>query len=303
MKKIIKFFTDTGIVVFSVVLMILTTVNFQIRNPKFINNTLKNPGVYDQIQKAIKTGLKEYAVNSYINEKKITEEKLTLGEKSAIEKQVDSIVSKITKPNLQKFTEENVQRILSYTNGKSKDLILYTPFAEWGIITDEKAVSSLPNETNVLALLNSSGNTKLIEDINSLRGYTSKMTQNWIITLLTVIGLFILHIRLTESKDSKTSLARLLAWTGGGIIAISAILRFTTTLLVQSSFNFESAINILVGSVVPVFVTEVTKLWFAVGSFMLLIGLTILAVKSIVETRERNKKIVDARKGLNLPKD
>ncbi len=78
------------------------------------------------------------------------------------------------------------------------------------------------------------------------------------------------------------------------------ILNFTKDMLTRSNLYFTNTTNIIIGSILPAFVSDITKLWFSIGAVMIFIGLSIIATKSLIETREKNIQITKARK--DLPK-
>lgn len=292
MKSFFSKFSSSLSILLILSFVFLTTISFQLINPKFLTNTLEKANAYEKIQLALR-----YAIQSQI-EKEIADqgidiEKLTVGERQFLEKQAEEITKVVTIERLQEFSETNIQLVVDFLNGKSEKLLLYVPLEEWGIqenIDDPNGERLFSEQTDVESLLAENSNALITNNrLHLLHNIANKIKSVWFSAAFAIFILLIINFILSSKEFRLLSTAKIFLTSGGIVIVASMLLKYIGENLVRSSPYIRDPSKIIFGALVPTFVNEVTKLWVVMGLGLFLIGLFIHLLITIISRRKKNQ--------------
>lgn len=282
--KFFRFIVGFLFTITSIFVVLLTTLNFQITQENFWLTVFSGPKVYGTAQKSITIGLQDYALSMYAQQKKTSVDQLTQTDRNIVQNQVKAITEKLTPTRLQMFSEENIKRILGFVNGSLDELILYTPFEEWGLVA-EGQTDTIPSEVNVLTILTQTNNTDLASHIASLHGGSRKIRVLWVVALAAAGVLFIFYLSLNSPKNRLIALTQITIPPAIFILLMSFVLKMLVGLSAYQATNPNPLMTFFT-ILLPLISYEITKLWLSIGSCMALFGLSALALQSLRETKQ-----------------
>lgn len=278
MKNFIHFLTGIVTTIVLLATLLLTTLNFQIKDSKFFIDIFRSRGVYAGIQKSAHLGFREFTFDQIRLGQGIDPNNLNKEEQDRINTVLTDVEDKITQKRLQRFIEENVIKVFDYIHDKSDKLVLYTPFSEWDIVQD------VPKEIVVQDYLTQRGDLELLATLSSFHGIGTKIQGTWILSMMLTIFCLFLYTNTVTKNERLKSLAQLFLTEGTIILLISLLIRAGISSLTVD-LSKETASIILAQTLVPPFVVEITKLWLAAGAFLVLGSIGITAYISSQKTQ------------------
>ena len=296
MKAFFSRFSSSLSILLILSFVFLTTISFQLINPKFLTNTLEKANVYEKTQLALRYALQNQ-IEKEIADQGIDIEKLTVGERQLLEKQSEEIAKIATIQRLHEFSETNIKQVTDFLNGKSEKLFLYVPLEEWGIyenIDDPNADMLFSEQTDVESLLAKSPNSLITKNhLHLLHNIANKIKSVWFFTAFAIFVLLIINFVLSSKEFRLQSTANIFLTSGGIVIVVSMLLKYMGENLIRSSPYIRDPLKIIFGALVPTFVNEITKLWVAMGLGLFLTGLMVHLIITIIS---RSKKTQIAKK-------
>lgn len=188
-KRILR--AGLGMIFFFVFLLLLvvTALKFRLLEPKFWKTALDKGGVYKQIQDQIGGSLSQ-------SRESVRKQGGTAGMSKEMMRLL-YIDKELTADRFKELIETNVDRLLGYVNGGSKDLSLFLPVKEWNLpvaVLGQPALAKLTAQTPVEDALMILGmkpdQTKpILERLGQVKTLLGYLTIVWIIILLLVVGI------------------------------------------------------------------------------------------------------------------
>ncbi|MBI2326594.1 hypothetical protein HYU91_04390 [Candidatus Collierbacteria bacterium] len=201
-KRILR--AGLGVVFFFVFLsfLLVGALKFRVLSPSFWKTALDKGGVYQQLQNQITESLSQSreSVRQQGGPTGMSKEMLRL---LYIDKE-------LTADRFRELIETNLDRLLGYVNGKSKELVLYLPVKEWDlpvVAFGQPALAKLNAQTPVEDAFQIVGmkpeQTKpIIEGLGQVKTILGYLTLVWITLLLLTVGIgaghYFLGVGLTD---------------------------------------------------------------------------------------------------------
>ena len=283
MKKLIRFLISISTPIVFLSTLILATLSLFILNPNYIIKSLNREGVYENIEKATQIAIKQY-IREQIEEEGIDLNKLTTGERAAIESQIEIITEPIKKDNIKDFLETNVIRVLGYVNGGAQELILYIPISKWQL--PESFLSQLPDEIlteniNILDILEQAQSTNIShQQILKIRGYGQNIKLYYFTTFLLGLTFLTLHYKLGEGANRFERSTSLIVITGLLILALTWLMKVASDTVSQGITLKTGPGDIYIATLVPALFKDIIIAWLVIGisliilSFFMVFGVT-----------------------------
>jgi len=292
MKSFFSKFSSSLSILLILSFVFLTTISFQLINPKFLTNTLEKADAYEKTQLALRYALQNQ-IEKEIADQGIDIEKLTVGERQLLEKQSEEIAKIATIERLQEFSETNIQQVTDFLNGKSEKLFLYVPLEEWGIYENIDGPSEeglFSEQTDVESLLAENPNSLIIKNrLHLLHNIANKIKNMWFSAAFAIFALLIINFVLSSKEFRLQSTANIFLTSGGIVIVISMLLKYIGENLIRSSPYIRDPSKIIFGALVPTFVNEITKLWVIMGLGLSLTGLLFHLMITVISRRKKTK--------------
>jgi hypothetical protein len=292
MRNFFKFIVGLLTVPSFVVFILLTTVHYQLTNPKFLTETLDKTRIYENIQRAIRAAIKEQYEEELKKEGRELES-LTVNERAYFEQQVDAVTEKISQKRIKDFSETNIERVFAYYRGQSPDLLLYFPLEEWGVESVGDDLSFLSEETNVDQLIQTDTDKQRYRQIHN---FDERVRMAWYASVSIIAFLVLLHYLLSDAKSKVISQGKLLVISGVIIFVLGQSLKLVGLRLERSLPYMRKSLQLFAGSVGPALISEITTLWFAVASLLFLVGIAAISIKSYLEKKRQDKRLKTASK-------
>ena len=247
MKFIVKLILIILLIPIGLVVVLASTIKFQLLETKFWDRTFTKDNVYVNLSNDVKT----YAESQ-------TEK--AGGKTNDLKILTDIITPQIIKD----FAVHNLDNSLAFANGKRKELIVYIPINQ---IPKEFAPksSALNTEEIPLNVLLSKFNVTIGGDLPiSQIAYLGLSINNLLIgsTSIAVLFIFLLFL-LTKNRGRFAS------------IGVSFILIGLVTLFVAKILSFIYVDKVILRVVIPPILSEISKTWFVVS--MVLLGFGIIS--------------------------
>ncbi len=192
-KRILR--AGMGVIFFFVFLLFLLVMAFKFRllKPEFWKTALDKGEVYKQMQSQIEGSLSQ----SRGSVKK-------QGGTAGMSKEMIRLLyidKELTAGRFKELVETNVDRLLGYVNGESRDLFLYLPVKEWNLpvaILKQPALERLTGRTSVpeimAALGDKSGQVKpIIDGLKQIKDLVGVLTIVWAGLLAVIMGILAGH--------------------------------------------------------------------------------------------------------------
>ena len=166
----------------------MTALKFRLLEPKFWKTALDKGGVYKQLQVQVEGSLSQ-------SRESVRKQGGTAGMSKEMMRLL-YIDKELTADRFKELIETNVDRLLGYVNGESKDLFLYLPVKEWNLpvaVLKQPALERLTGRTSVpevmAALGDKAGQVKpIIDGLKQIKDLVGVLTIVWIGLLVVVVG-------------------------------------------------------------------------------------------------------------------
>lgn len=295
MRSFFRFIISIFIVLGFTVLLILSTIRFQILNNDFFVNNLNKEGVYEHSSRALRLTFRNILREIYANEENIVLEELTVGERSQIERDINRISNAINAATLKDFLEANIIRVLSYAKGEKDILLLYLPLEKWGFPDDfitEEPMSYFSENTKIEEILVSYGyNTKLLIDI---RYYISQVKNVWIGTLGALLLLLTIHYLLEIGTDKIKKTGYFLIKIGILYAGTCLLAKVMADYLKRGLYYWKEPHQILASAFLPPFIEDILRLWIIICVATIILGILLIAVNFRRMSRKQIKENMKA---------
>jgi hypothetical protein len=282
MKSFIKTVVAFLGIISLIVLVFLSAASFLFLSPNFYISSLAKPGVYKNIEKGLKASARD-TLRAQLTGENISYDKLSVGERTVIDNQIEKFIAPVNEKNIQDITEKNTVLFLDYINGKSERLIIYLPLSKWNLPgeTLQKIPNYLKSENlDILKIKEDNPDLNInSESILSLKGLGMRIRTYWIGALAITILLFLIHLALGDSKFRFIKTGRVI--TGGGIIILflSWVIKIFQNTFGQNIASRSQASDILAGTILSALLDNVFKLFLGCAIFLILFGLIMFNIK------------------------
>lgn len=243
--------------------VILSTVRFQLLEPTFWQKTFRNNNVYSNLATVLKD----------------TAEKQTVSEGGSLQ-EARVLTNLITPANLQDFIEKNLNNLLNYANGKTKEAVVYIPLkiipkgllpTNLGKVSENTPLPVLLSEFHIVGVQKAQIET--FARTGQAIGYL--LALDTALILLILLGLFML-----ADKDKRFT-APAVAFIVAGVFAL--VLSLLGFIIRGSMFTdwvkgTEPSQHIL-APFAPYILGEIIKVWAIAGAFALLAGIVLIFLK------------------------
>src|SRR4030042_3243934 len=277
-KTIIAFFGIISLII----LVFLSAITFLFLNPNFYIKSLSKPGIYKNIEKGLKASARD-TLKLQLTGETIEYDKLSVGERSAIDSQIEKFIAPVNENNIKDITENNVTLLLNYINGKNERLIIYLPLSKWNLPgeTLQKIPDYLKSDNlDILKIKEENPDLNINTDsIITLKGIGLRIRTLWIGALAITILLFLFHLALGDSKFRFVKTGRVI--TGGGIIILflSWVIRIFQNTFGQNIASRSQASDILAGTILSALLENVVTLFLGCAIFLILFGFIMFNIK------------------------
>ena len=259
MKFLVKLILIILLIPIGIITIIASTAKFDLLNPTFWQNAFKKNNVYVNLSVDIKNFVEDHSARG--------------GGKIS---DLKSLTDIITPAIIEDFTVHNLDNFIGFANGNKKELLVYIPINK---IPKEFAPKSevLNNEEIPLGVLLSKFNVTTGQDLPISQIAFLGLSINYILigsVALSVIFILLLFLLTKE---------------GGRFISIAIYLFLTgilTLLLSKILISIRHGSPIILKTVIPPILTEISKTWSVVGIVLICIGIICCFLKKPNETRQ-----------------
>ena len=282
----------------------LITAITQLTNPTFIKRVLNDSGFYPKVQLAIRYSVQNQ-VEAQIQSQGIDLETLSVGERKALDDEIGAMVSKITVDVIKNFSETNIDRVYDYLSGKNDKLLFYAPVEEWGIyenIDEMSTPKALTESIDINKMISDNPDTVNIKKVISFF-YNLEFKLNILLLISIALSFVFLIINYTTSRKQVKifSTAKILIVSGGLTIFWSIFLRYLGQNIIRSSPYIRDPKQVILGSMLPAFVNEVTKLWVISGLSLAIAGIILFIIATYTLQAKRKKQLSQKKEDEFIP--
>lgn len=239
-------------------LIVLTsvTVKFQLLDFNFWQKTFDKHDIYQNLSTAVKNSLE-----------------FQIGKQGAKISDIGIITDLITPTNTKEFVDKNLQNVLSYANGDSKQINVYLP------------VDKLPANMLTKSLLGINQQMTLQELLSkfSFQNYQDLNLQNithlglyafdaFLVAALLLLIIFVYLIVLTDHGKRFTSLSASFLVSGALILILSKILDSLSIEISTNLLATTSVLKVVVGTIAPGVTKEITSIWQMIGIILMILS-------------------------------
>ena len=264
------------------VFLVLTTINILFLSPKFYINSLRKPGVYQNLEKGLKISARN-SLKTQLSNQGVSYDNLTTGERQIVDAEIESIISPILVNNIQDFSEKNIVRIIDYVNGKTKELIIYLPIQKWGLA--KEVIDQLPNylkSENINIQNLATDHPELNINVPQLQGFYNlgkKLKNYWLISLALVILLLFLNLIIVGPKNKFIKTGKVITLSGVITLFFAWVIRIASNTFGQNIAARSEAADILAGTIMSTLLTNVFILWLILAIVLIITGLALFNIK------------------------
>ncbi|MDP2638512.1 MAG: hypothetical protein Q8P26_05635 [Candidatus Levybacteria bacterium] len=243
MNIIEKAFFGIIFIFFISILVIISTLKFEILNKSFLFGSFERHNIYSQLPNLLASSLP--------NDPNIPED-----EKISYTDFAKNISPQIIKP----LIEDNLKQIIDFANGQSKNIVISIAISGVGFRDTSGiywSLSELPDKN-------------LQKNIQSMNGLGNVLIFTFGITLLILTGLFFLYGKMFTPKDPLGGRIMLLV-SGIFIAAISVFIKIILMIIGKELLNGAEPSQKLLGLLATSLFPEMTTTWLVVGIVLILL--------------------------------
>lgn len=304
MRSLFRFLVSSSFFLGLLFFLPLTSLKYQLLDEDFVVSKFRQADVYPQVERGLREAFR-YTVITQLPNQSINVEKLTVGERKEIERQISETASVITADKIQDATENNIVKILGFINGKNPKLTLYLPLRKWGLplSLDADQLELFSENSDVEEIIDAGILPVKKEQIDKFFYYSTGLHNVWWIMLALLVILIVLHYFLSTSPSKTRSVAKLLIFSGGVGLGFSAVLNTLSKQLLASLPYFRGFVQILIAALLPPLTSEIIKLWIIISSTATMIGFVTISVNYLYFKRKENiEKFRQKNQGTPTPK-
>ncbi|EKE12756.1 MAG: hypothetical protein ACD_13C00144G0061 [uncultured bacterium] len=264
-----KFVSKILLIILSVPILVLCVLSINVRlqflSSDFWIGTFEKADVYTQISTSLSSRLFDKVVAGG-------------GKGSDV-----AVLSSLISPNILKiFFEENIKSILLYANGKSSEIVVFTPFSTDSILRGVKA-EDLGNFSEKMTLddflkkFNITGINEKDIQIVSKFGIWSWLFVIGSLSLLALV--LVLTYLLTGTGKRLTTMGIELTLSGICVLVVNFLADFIVKSFTE---NFAGSANVgtsLIAITAPPIIQNITQIWIWFGISSLILGVLLFFIK------------------------
>ncbi len=254
MRFIGKAFLGLSLIISFLVLLISITAKVQFLDPNFWINSFREASAYSRLDDVLAGAV----------QKSLTEE-------GASKKEAQQFSSFFTSSNLQSFTERNIVNVLDYVNAKTSSLVIYFPLdqiprefrEELNITSDQISINKL---ISTFGRESTPAGEELFIQLRTMGNY---LTISLVVAAIFVLIHIFLLYKIELPGKRLVALGVSLIVSGAVALLFAQLLNIqTTNMAADLTTPDKELIQIILGTLAPPLVSNMTKLWtyFAIGA-------------------------------------
>jgi hypothetical protein len=263
MKFLLKTFLSILLVLLFLAFTISVTLKFQILKINFWENTFQLSGAYAALSGAV--------INSL--EKQVVAEGGTKND-------VAVFTDLATVGNLKDLTNRNIENLLNYVNGKSKEAEVYIPVGRIPKSLLPEEIGSTSQQINLVNFLGSSGVASVsASQIQKIQDTPRIVNLAFYLSLVLMVLTLAAFFGLTESGKRFRFAGIAMIISGGFVFVLAKLIDVVNSGLFQGMVQRKDLGGVIVGVMVPPIITEISKVWVLLGIAAVVMGLILFFIK------------------------
>lgn len=263
MKFILKTFLSLLFILFFLAFTISVTFKFQILKINFWENTFQLNGTYVTLSQAVIGSLEKQVVAG-----------------GGIKNDVAVFTDLATTGNLKDLVNRNIENLLNYVNGKSRDAFVYIPIGRIPKSLLPEEIGNSSQQIDLANFLNSTGVASVsASQIQKIQNTPRIVNLAFVVSIVLMILTLAAFFGLMEYGKRFVSAGFAMVVSGGIVFAAAKLTDVINSGLFQNLVQRKDLGGVIVGVMAPPIITEISKVWALLGIVAVIFGIILFFIK------------------------